>query len=263
MKVVTLSSSNRKPRRRRSDRRLGRRTTTMHSTVATARPRRARAKRASRAERKSAPLWIVRAAGAVVLAACLTALYLLFQRDTFYVYNASVSGNHLLTTAEIYAASGVDSLSVFWVNPNEVRQNVEALSNIKSAQVKVSLPAAVSIAVEEREPELVWQTGNSTWWIDDEGMFIEPRPEMGEPRNRLRLIDGDARPVAPDSKIDVSVVRGAQAVHQARPELSEMMHTQAFGLSYVSPERLAHLPGRLTRISPPNWPPPKRCGPIC
>ncbi len=179
---------------------------------------------------------MVRLTGGTVLVACLTALFLLFQRDAFYVYSASVSGNHLLTAAEIYAAAGIDSLSVFWINPDDVKQNVEALSNIKSARVKITLPATVSIDVEEREPELVWQTGNTTWWIDSEGMFIEPRPEMGEPGNKLRLIDGDARPVAPDTKIDIHIVRGAQAVRQNKPELSELMHTEAYGLSYISPE---------------------------
>lgn len=233
MKVVTLSSNNRKPRRRRSDRRLGSRTTTMHSAATAARPRRTRV---SKAKKAVMPQWMVRLTGGTMLVVCLTALFFLFQRDTFYVYDASVSGNHLLTAAEIYAAAGVDSLSVFWINPDDVRQNVEALSNIKSAQVKITLPANVSINIEEREPELVWQTGNATWWIDSEGTFIEPRPEMGEPNNKLRLIDGEARPVTADTKIDIHIVRGAQAVHQSRPELSELMYTQAYGLSYISPE---------------------------
>jgi cell division protein FtsQ len=177
-----------------------------------------------------------RIAGLMVLLLCLWIIYLMFDRDAFYVYGAKIEGNRILNSAEIYAASQADNLSVFWINPAIVKANIEALPNIKTARVKVTLPANLFIKVEERHPEVLWQTGDSIWWIDNEGTFVPPRQRPDESQDRLRIVDGDAQPVKASDKIDLSIIRGAQIVNEHKPEVTELFYTQAYGLLYFTPE---------------------------
>ncbi|RME46615.1 MAG: FtsQ-type POTRA domain-containing protein [Caldilineae bacterium] len=177
-----------------------------------------------------------RITGAMVLLLCLWILYLLFTSDAFYVYGAQIEGNHILSDGEIYAAAAIEGWSVFWVNPRQVRANLEALPNVKEARVRVALPARVTIEVAERQPEVVWQTGDTAWWIDNEGTFVPPRADGGANQNRLRIIDLDNRPVQANDRIDLTIVRGAQIVREHKPEVSELYYTQAIGLVYVTPE---------------------------
>ena len=101
--------------------------------------------------------------------------YTLFTDTSFYVYGANIKGNVAVSYREIYTASGIDSQSIFWVNPLNVIKSVESLPNIKSATVNVELPAQVSIEVVERRPQLLWQVDNTVWWVDQEGTIVPPK----------------------------------------------------------------------------------------
>jgi cell division protein FtsQ len=138
-----------------------------------------------------------------------------------------------VTSQEIYAASGVDSQSVFWVSATEVANRVMALPNIKTAAVTVSLPAAVAIKVVERQPELLWQTGDVVWWIDQEGTVVPPKEEMAD---MLRIIDDDHQPLEPGHRIDPSIVRGARRLRLFAPDVSLIRYSRANGLTVATPE---------------------------
>jgi hypothetical protein len=173
--------------------------------------------------------------GAVVLALSWV-IYLLFSQPLFYVFGAQINGHHLLSGREIYAASEIHNQSVFWVDPDTVKQNVEALPNVKSADVRVLLPAKAIISVDERQPEVIWQSGNSTWWIDGEGTFVPPQADESEVPAQLRIVDGDKRPIQANDKIDPGIIRGAQLVKVYQPEVTELLYTQAVGLIMVTEE---------------------------
>lgn len=175
--------------------------------------------------------------GVAVLLMCLWIIYLLFATETFYVSTANIEGNRILTAQEIYNAAQIDALSVFWVNPQTVKQNIEAMTNIKSARVNVTLPANVTITIEERQPEIVWQTGQTQWWVDSEGLVVPPRPtETENNQSRLHITDLDNNPVKEKDQISLSIVQGAQLVHHQKPEIVELFHSRTYGLVYLSPE---------------------------
>ena len=177
-----------------------------------------------------------RIVGLCLLGLLVWVVYLVFTLPDFFIYTAEIRGNQVLTPEEIYAASEIDTLSVFWVNPADVEVRVEALPNIRSAQVSVTLPAQVLIEVQERQPEMVWQTGDMVWWVDSEGTLVPPRPESTGKKKRLHIIDGDARPLELDDRIDAVLVQAAQMVKAQKPDLESLHYTQQFGLSYQTPE---------------------------
>lgn len=171
--------------------------------------------------------------GVLVLALLSYALYGLFTAPTFFVYGAEIKGNEALSKMEIYRASGIDSQSVFWLNPDEVEAQVAALPNVKTADVSILLPAHVSINVVERQPQLLWQTGDKVWWVDEEGTVVPPKTNV---EDMLKIIDDDLQPLEVGYQIDPTIIKGAQALRLLAPNVSIIRHTRARGLIVATPE---------------------------
>jgi cell division protein FtsQ len=161
------------------------------------------------------------------------AFYTLFSEPRFFVYGAEITGNVAISTHEIYTISDIDSQSIFWVDPNEVAARITSLPNIKSAAVSVALPAQVTIQVVERRPELLWQTGETVWWVDQEGMIVPPK---GDVKGMLRIIDDDQQPLEPGYQIDPAIVEGAQTLHLLVPDLSVIRYSRLQGFTVGTPD---------------------------
>ncbi|MBI1879140.1 MAG: FtsQ-type POTRA domain-containing protein, partial [Chloroflexi bacterium] len=160
-------------------------------------------------------------------------LYLLFTRPAFFVYTAEIRGNAAVSAREIYAISRIDSQSIFWINPAEVVKRITTLPNIKSASVSLTLPARVVIEVAERRPELLWQTGQTLWWVDQEGTVVPPKEDL---TGMLRIIDDDRQPLQPGYQIDFNIVQGAQTLRVLAPDVSVIRHSRLRGLTVATPE---------------------------
>jgi len=180
--------------------------------------------------------WQLRGAkicGVVVLAVVGWIIYSLFSTPAFFVYNAEIDGNAALSNREIYAASGVDSQSIFWIDPEQVAAQITALPNIKSAGVSVALPDRVAFEVVERRPQLLWQTGESIWWVHAEVTIVPPRTKTEE---MLKIIDDDMQPMEAGYQVDLNIIKGAQALRLLAPDVSVIRHTRAQGLIVATPE---------------------------
>lgn len=171
--------------------------------------------------------------GMFLLAVLLWGLYTLFSTPAFFVYGAEITGNEALSKQEIYAASRVNNQSVFWLNPRRVAEQVAALPNVKTASVSVALPARVRINVVERRPELLWQTGQNVWWVDEEGTVVPPKTNV---EGMLKIIDDDMQPLEAGYRINETVIKGAQALRLLAPNVSVIRHTRAQGLIVSTPE---------------------------
>jgi cell division protein FtsQ len=159
--------------------------------------------------------------------------YTLFTTPSFFVYGAQIRGNEALSDREIYLASQVDRQSIFWVNPEKIESQIATLPNVKSVYVSVALPRQVTIDVVERQPELLWQTGQEIWWIDKEGTVVPPKTEVEE---MLKIIDDDMQPLEAGYKIDPTIIKGSQALRLLAPNVSIIRHTRAQGLIVSTPE---------------------------
>jgi cell division septal protein FtsQ len=240
MKISTPFKQKKSRRPRRSERRLGK-AQVMESRSAVS----------AFAVRPALTFWQMnnsRIIGLLTLLLLVWIGYLLFRYDAFYVYAADIQGNHILGAEEIYAASQVHTLSVFWIDPKTVENNVENLPAIKNAQVKVTLPANVRIKVEERQPEVVWQSGEDLWWIDNEGTFVTPKEGVEAAAGRLRIVDTDERKVRANDTIDTAIIRGAQIIHEQKLEVEQIYHSEYYGLYYFTPAGWPVILGKASNI---------------
>ena len=221
-----MFKQNRRRRRRRSEMRLGVKSIDYKTT-------------SSRSTISITPLlkfWQkfgARLSGTLILGVLIWSLYVLFTTPAFFVYGAEIQGNIAVTTREIYAAGGIDSQSVFWLSSTEVAHRIMALPNIKSAEVSVSLPAEVTIKVIERQPELLWQTGETTWWVDQEGTIVPPKENV---EGMIRIIDDDQQPVEPGYQVELNVIKGAQRLRLLAQDVSIIRYSRLNGLTVATPE---------------------------
>ncbi len=171
--------------------------------------------------------------GLVALVLLAWAFYTLFTEPRFFVLGAEIHGNVAVSTQEIYTVSGIDNQSIFWINPEKVVERITGIPNIKSAAVAVSLPAEIVIEVVERRPEILWQSGETTWWVDEEGVIVPPK---GDVTGMLRIIDDDLQSLEPGYQIDPAIVEGAQTLHLLVPEVSVIRYSRSQGLAVATPD---------------------------
>ncbi len=117
------------------------------------------------------------AAAAVVIAAL--ALWLTMD-SRFYVYEAQVVGARRLSREEIFEASGLRGLHIFWARSGSVESRIlEALPALEHVEAACQLPSTCRIAVVERRPQVLWDDGGELWWADEEGavFLAEEGPE--------------------------------------------------------------------------------------
>lgn len=181
--------------------------------------------------RPLASFWRVRISLVVGIGLVLLVVlgYWLFLTDDFYVYEITVQGNRLVTSEEIFAASGLDGLSIFWVNPQRVADAVAHLPGILSAEVQCSLPNRVTIVVVEREPQVVWQRAGMRWLVDEQGAVLTAQtgPEGG-----LVVEDQDSEPLHPGDRVDAAAMAGALQLQRLVPELTAVRYSSGTGLSF-------------------------------
>lgn len=157
--------------------------------------------------------------------------YHLFAAETFYVYEARVVGNQLVPAEEIYQNSGLEGMSIFWINPSQVEAAVVSLPNIKEARVYCGLPNQVTIEVVERQPQVIWQRGEERYWVDEEGAILPARGELPE---ATVIVDLDERPIRPGDRVDPRIVAGAQKLRSLLPELTTVQYSSRTGISFQS-----------------------------
>jgi cell division protein FtsQ len=172
-----------------------------------------------------------KALGFLLLLALGWLIYQLFATETFYVYEAKVVGNQLVPAEEIYQNSGLEEMSIFWINPVQVEATLVSLPNIKEARVHCGLPNRVTVEVVERQPQVIWQQGEKRYWIDEEGTVLSARGELAE---ATVIVDLDEHSVQPGDRVDPQVIAGAQKLRALLPELATVQYTSHTGISFQS-----------------------------
>ncbi|MFQ6014365.1 MAG: cell division protein FtsQ/DivIB [Anaerolineae bacterium] len=164
--------------------------------------------------------------------------YYLFASEQFYIYEIKVTGNSFVPESEIYQASDLADLSIFYVNTLTTEAAVEKITGIKEVSIHTDLFDGVTIEVEERQPLLLWQTGEKRYWVDEEGIFFQPR---GEAPQVIQITDTEARPVDPQNdRLHPRVLEMVLAIRPLLPQIKVWEYSQRMGLSFVN-ERGWHI----------------------
>src|SRR5213594_848395 len=115
------------------------------------------------------------------LAVAFSAHWLL-TTPRFAVVSVDVRGASRVPTAEILAAAAVEpGTSLFRLDPGAVARRVEAIPEVRRADVVREFPNRIVISVEERRPFTLVHSGR-LHWIDEEGRVLGASPEAVIPQ---------------------------------------------------------------------------------
>ena len=114
------------------------------------------------------------------------AILFLLAQPAFRPQQIAVSGTTHLTAAQVIAALDLPpDRSIFFLNQGELEQRLQALPWIRSSSVSLALPDRVAVQVTEWTPSAVLQVGESTYYLNDQGVVLDSATEAG----RLAIID--------------------------------------------------------------------------
>jgi cell division protein FtsQ len=109
----------------------------------------------------------------------------------FAVRAVDVTGAHGDVARQIAAATEIfDGQSIFSIDPEIVRDRVEALPLVRSATVARLWPDRIAIVVETREAYALWQNDGALNVIDREGVVMASADVMDPPELPLVVADG-------------------------------------------------------------------------
>ena len=166
----------------------------------------------------------------------LVVLYGLLSSNAFYVNSISVGGVNYLTREEIFRFTGISQKHIFWVDPAEVKAQLEANQNIAAADVRVSWSSEmVQIVIQERDPVLTWEQGNDRVWVDINGTVMYQREDRAD---LLRIVydPNEAQTGEPTTaRIKTEVVHGALLLKSRLPNIDVLLYHPIKGLGWRDP----------------------------
>jgi cell division septal protein FtsQ len=257
---IVLIDREKGQRRRRGGRKRRRRSRAFNSSITlpqtksqqgTDRPHRPRGKRSSRSRSQSAQgqrqtgtqlmrriRWktvLVRLPALLILVALLGLIVYAAMDESFYVYQAQILGARHLEAQTIYDQAQVDEHSIFWIQPQEVAQRIVQLDGVRAVRVQCTLPAALIIEVEEREPVVMWRAESQKrdWWLDEEGVVL---PYHGDPNSpdMVFVVDSSPRSLqVGDHMTPDGIVQSVLQLASTLPSARVFFYEQGRGLYFT------------------------------
>lgn len=97
-----------------------------------------------------------------------------FTSNAFRIEQVNVTGTQNDALIHTIQRMGRQGENIFLVNVPSLKERVEALPLVASADVSKQWPNQLTVAVTERRPALLWQTPQGTYSVDSQGVVIAP-----------------------------------------------------------------------------------------
>lgn len=169
-----------------------------------------------------------------------TLIYLAWTMPEFRVVQPQVSGNQMLSTAEIDAVLNLTGRPIFSLIPSELETRLRLnYPELTSAQVAIDFPNTVLVRVSERKPVIEWQLNGGFTWIDDQGVAFRPRgsadrlisvvASAAPPSGHASAID----PLSPIPYISADMVKAIEILAPQVPAGSPISYDPHYGLGWT------------------------------
>lgn len=159
-------------------------------------------------------------------------LFLFFYSDVFYVSSIWVGGVEYMTVEEVFTYAEIANYHIFWVEPEQVRENVMRYPSVAEAKVGIAWPPnMITIDIEEREPMLIWEQNSLAFWIDIQGNVMDLREEQSD---LVRIIVDDPMVDAfgQNGHLNTDVVYGVIQLYDLRPDIISWRYSSVKGLGF-------------------------------
>jgi cell division septal protein FtsQ len=178
----------------------------------------------------------------LVVALLATAIYFAFNTPQLRVTQAQVTGNQILTPAEINAAMDIAGEPTFLLVPSELEKRLRLqFPELAAAQVDVTLPNTVSVWVAERKPVVRWEQGDGYTWVSEDGIAFRPHGDMpgliGVTALSAPPIEGmvSSDPLTPAPFLAPEMVKTIQGLAGHVPPGVQILYDADFGFGWNDP----------------------------
>jgi hypothetical protein len=166
----------------------------------------------------------------VITISLLMGLILFTQSGLFTITNIEMQGLERFTEGEIAQAINITGSSIFFINPERVKRDLQitypALSDI---DIQVGWPASVSISLVERYPVLAWNWDGHVRWVDINGVAFEP---LDEGLDVVQVKSVMLPPTIKDRFVDPRLVDSVAALAGYIPENVDLIYDTDHGLGW-------------------------------
>jgi cell division septal protein FtsQ len=166
-----------------------------------------------------------------LLASMLLAFVRVLTSNDFYVEQAKVLGNKLLSNTQTRSMAQVDGNLIFNIDPQRVVDQLKQYPEILSADVDISWPNQVEISLVEREPVVEWYDAGRTWWMSADGVaFIQHGswPDIVKVKAQAPVLHVFEDPLVPVIKPEV--LSAAVDLSANLPEIEILSYDPVYGL---------------------------------
>lgn len=157
---------------------------------------------------------------------------ILVNSPIFQVHSLSVDGLTRYTSDEFQPLIKGRKTSIFIFDTSAVMHSLRLVyPELIDPQISISMPNQVLVSATERDPIILWQANGSSYWIDAEGVILEPR---GEVTGLLTVQSTVAPPLARLSNTPTSVIDYARMIIERQ---SGSLTNEEL-VDYISPDAL-------------------------
>ncbi len=151
---------------------------------------------------------------------------------TFRVQQIDISGTRnprLITSIQHLGMQGQD---IFLLDQSAMLARLESLPAVANASLGMQLPNTITVAVQERMPVLLWQAGQQTYGLAQDGTVIAPQSELSGTEHLALVVDTRhaASQVHPGSHFNAADIVFLEQVFEQVPGIEGVA---PFSLQYV------------------------------
>ena len=170
------------------------------------------------------------------------ALYSAFNLPKLRVTEAQLSGNQIITQAEMNAVLNISGQPIFTLIPSDLETRLRLnYPELASVRVTIALPNLVSVNVTERPPVIRWEQGGGYTWIAEDGIAFRPRGELVGLIPVVALsappVDGlgSDDPSTPAPFISTEMVQALKGLVEHVPPGTPILYEKGYGFGWNDP----------------------------
>jgi cell division septal protein FtsQ len=170
------------------------------------------------------------------------ALYFAFNLPQLRVTAAQVTGNRMLTPAEINTSLDIAGKPAFLLIPAELEKQLRlSYPELLSAKVDVALPNTVLIQITERQPVIRWQQGDGYTWVSEDGIAFRPHGEDASLISVVALsappteVNVSSDPLTPAPFISSEMVQALKGLNGHVPQGVPILYEAGSGFGWNDP----------------------------
>jgi cell division septal protein FtsQ len=178
----------------------------------------------------------------LILTAVLGVLvYLAFSLPQLRVTEAQLTGNQIISPAEINAVMNISGQPIFLIQPADLEIRLRLnYPELASVRVSVAFPNLVTVNVSERKPVIRWEQGGGYTWVAEDGVAFRPRGEIVElisvvAESAPPVGGGAAEPLTPTQFISLEMVQMLKVLAGRVPPGTSILYDARMGFGWNDP----------------------------